>query len=424
MSNNIPYIFIVAPHFPPSSSPPAQRVRLLVKHCASLGFYPVVFTVDSKCREEIEDPWMCSLTGDQFQEIRVGCLDFRKTRKFGIGDLGLRMIPSLFSVLKKEAKKKKPVFILYPVPPWYILVIAPLIKGITAVKYGIDFIDPWVHQEPGKQKGFKHQLSQRIARTLEGWVTKNASVIFSVSEGINENLRSRHPKLIGKPMYAVPYGAEPGDFNEFREKNLIGPEKGHVLIRYIGAIWNDCHPVLDGLMQALASVSDDQAIKLEFYGTSYAGEGLAKKQLNNWISRHDMQGYTSEQCLRVTYKEAVQLTMESDILFLIGGMQPYYAASKLMGLIVSGKPFVAFVHKDSFPAIFLQKLEYQYLVTYSSETGDLPVDKTEELKHVFMKLIKHKDSFTALNTDHPLIQENTAAGMTKYFIEKISLALS
>jgi hypothetical protein len=415
-------LFIVAPHFPPSSAPPSQRVRLLVKHCSSFGFFPTVFTVAPKYREEIEDAWMCTLLGKDFEEIQVNCLDFRKTRKFGIGDLGLRMIPSLFFALKKEAKKKKPAFILYPVPPWYILVIAPIIKKITGVKYGIDFIDPWVHEEPGSLQGFKHRLAQRVARMLEGWVTQNADIIFSVSEGINDNLRKRHKKLSVKPMYAVPYGAEPGDFSELNN-TVSNNVSGKTVIRYIGAIWNDCYPVLDGLMPALAAVHNTLPVQLEFYGTSYGGEGHAKPQLQNWISRHDMQAYTSEQCLRVTYKEALQLTMTADMLFLVGGMQPYYAASKLMGMVVSGKPFIAFVHKDSFPAFFLKKLNYQYLVTYSGDGAELPVTKTEALKNMFVKLIQQKDSFTALDTNHPLIKENTAAGMTKFFIDKISSTL-
>lgn len=415
-------IFIVAPHFPPSAAPPSQRVRLLVKHCAAFGFYPTVFTVAPKYREEIEDEWMCRLLGSDFEEIQVGCFDQRKTRKFGIGDLGLRMLPFLFFALKKEAKKKKPAFILYPVPPWYIMILGPVIKKITGIKYGIDFIDPWVHEVPGNRKEFKHRLSQSIARRLEAWVTGNADIIFSVSEGINKNLRSRHPKLSGKPMYAVPYGAEPGDFETISNSIPVN-QNGKIGIRYIGAIWNDCYPVLDGLMPALAAVNEQAPVQLEFYGTSYAGEGLAENQLDSWISKHSMQGYTSEQCLRVTYKQAMELTMNADILFLIGGMQPYYAASKLMGLVVSGKPFVAFVHKDSFPAIFLKKLDYQYIVTYSSQESDLPVNKMEQLKNMFLNIIQNKDSFKPLDINNPLIKENTASGMAQYFMDKIASTL-
>ena len=415
-------LFIVAPHFPPSSAPPAQRVRLLVKHCNAYGFYPTVFTVAPKYREETTDEWMCELLGKDYEEIRVNCFDQKKTRKFGIGDLGLRMLPYLFFALKKYAKKKKAVFILYPVPPWYIMTIAPLIKKITGIKYGIDFIDPWVHETAKEHAGIKHRLSQAIARKLEGWAARHAAVIFSVSEGINENLKRRHPSLVAIPMYAVPYGAEPADFSGISKQNNTN-ENGQILVRYIGAVWNDCYPVLDGLMPALAAVNKEQPLKLEFYGTSYAGDGLAKNQLDNWINSNQMQAYSTETCLRVTYKQAVELTMQSDILFLMGGMQPYYAASKLMGLIVCGKPFVAFVHEDSFPAIFLKKLDYPYLVTYSADEANLPVKKTIVLTNMFLTLIKHKDSFKRLDIDHPLIKENTAAGMTSFFMDKISQTL-
>jgi hypothetical protein len=121
------------------------------------------------------------------------CLDQRKTRKFKIGDLGLRMLPFLITKLIKDCKKKKADFILYPVPPWYILIAAPIVKWFTKVPYGIDFIDPWVHEELAVNRSFKYKASQFIARTLEKWVCKNASIIFSVSEGINNNLKKRHP---------------------------------------------------------------------------------------------------------------------------------------------------------------------------------------------------------------------------------------
>lgn len=414
-------LFIVAPHFPPASSPPAQRVRLLVKHAAGFGFYPTIFTVASRYREELEDPWISELLGQDFEKIEVKCLDQNKTRKFGIGDLGLRMLPFLFFALKKEIRKKKPAFVLYPVPPWYILIVAPVIKMITCVPYGIDFIDPWVHEKIKDQAGIKHRLAQWVARSLEGWVTKHAAVIFSVSEGINNNLLQRHPSLAGKPMHAIPYGAESGDFETVPATG--GTTAGRAVVRYIGAIWDDCFPVLDGIMPALAQVHEYHPLKIEFYGTSYAAEGLASTKLDSWINQFEMQEYTSEQCLRVTYKQAVELTKTADLLFLIGGMQPYYAASKLMGLVVSGKPFVAFVHKDSFPAVFLKEIGYKYLVTYSREEDDMPVHQIEALKACFIHLLQNKDSFKPPDMNHPLIESNTAWGMTRKFMDAIASTL-
>jgi hypothetical protein len=334
-------IFIIAPYFPPSAMPPSQRVRLIVQHAASLGYFPTVFTVESKYREETEDPWMVDLVGDQFKLITVNCFDQNKTRKFKVGDLGLRVLPFLFFKLRKYAKKEKPDFILYPVPPWYTLMIAPLIKKITGIPYGIDFIDPWVHDLDKRESSVKKHISHWISRRMEKQVCKHASIIYAVSKGINDNLIKRYPFLKEKTFIAVPYGAEQNDFDVLR-KEMPEIKNNKIVIRYIGAIWLDCYAVLDGLMPALAAVGKLKQLQIEFYGTSYAGEKFSRPQLDKWVLENDMEKYVSENPIRVTYRRAVELTLQSDLLLLIGGMVPYYAASKLMGLLVSKKTFCCF----------------------------------------------------------------------------------
>ncbi|MEI2709139.1 MAG: hypothetical protein V9E96_09025 [Chitinophagaceae bacterium] len=159
-------LFIVAPHFPPSSLPPSQRVRLLVRNAKQFGFFPHAYTVNTNYRQETTDEWMNELLGDDYLVTEINCLDQRKTRKFGIGDLGLRMLPFLIFKLIKDAKKLKADFILYPVPPWYILIAAPIVKWFTKVPYGIDFIDPWVHEEIATNRNFKYNASQFIAKSF------------------------------------------------------------------------------------------------------------------------------------------------------------------------------------------------------------------------------------------------------------------
>ena len=167
--------------------PPSQRVRLIVQHAATLGYYPTVFTVAPKYREEMGDPWMVDLAGDKYNLVTVNCFDQNKTRKFKIGDLGLRILPFLFFTLRKHIKKEKPDFILYPVPPWYVLMIAPLLKNITGVPYGIDFIDPWVHDLDDRERSTKKRISHWISRRMEKNVCRHASIIYAVSKGINNN---------------------------------------------------------------------------------------------------------------------------------------------------------------------------------------------------------------------------------------------
>lgn len=416
---NLKRIFIVAPFFPPSPMPPSQRVRLIVKHAASLGYYPTVFTVDPKYREEKQDPWMLELVGNNFDLVTVNCIDQNKTRKVKIGDLGIRMLPSLFFKLKEFAKKQKPLFILYPVPPWYILTIAPLIKRLTNIPYGIDFIDPWVYDLEPSEKVFKKKLSQRIARRFEKWACKNATIIYSVSQGINDDLIKRYPAIKNKTFVAVPYGAEPNDFDLLKnEVRNTSDEK--ITVRYIGAVWLDSYPVLNALLPALAQTRKIYELQIEFLGTGYAPEPFAANQMNKWFTDLNMEAYAVEDPLRVSYKRAVELTLTSDILLLFGGMLPYYAASKLMGLLFSRKPFVAFVHKDSFPAQLLENLNYPYLVTYSQLDNDTPDKKIELLTTTIIRCIEERKNFKGVDLSHPLIQQHTAYGMTKNFLEPIN----
>jgi len=389
----------------------------MVKHLKSLGWYPHIFTTFPKYREEKEDTWMTKLVGNDFDLTAVRALNQKKTRKFGIGDLGLRMIPYLLPAIKKAAIKEKPDFILYPVPPWYILLIAPLIKRKTSIPYGIDFIDPWFVGEIPINAGFKKRISQKIARKFEKKAVLKADVIYSVSEGINNNLIERYNLPENKVLLAVPYGVEPSDFN----LDTVQQASEKVIFRYIGAVWNNSYPVLEPLLKSLSDIEKETPIKIEFYGTSYAGEKFAKPQTNYWVDKFNMQNFMVEKPLRVSYKKAVKLTMSANIILLFGGMQPYYAASKLMGLIASGKPFIAFLHEDSFPAKFLIQLNYKYIITYSQK--ELPEKKIRELTSKIKLLISEKDKFVKFDLSNPLIQQHTALGMTKEFIKPIEKLL-
>lgn len=421
-------LFIISPHFPPSALPPSQRIRLMVKHTKNMGFETTVFTTFPKYREEKNDDWLIQLAGKDFNLITLKSLSQHITRKFKIGDLGLRFIPFLFFRLLKECRNQKPDFIIYPVPPWYLLIIAPIVKKITGVKYAIDFIDPWVSPETIKDKGIKKRMSQFIANTLEGWVTKHASYIYAVSEQINLDLINRHPRLKNSVIFkAIPYGVEVSDFSAQNNKvdsssNRLRGEPTMTMpinFNYIGAVWNNANTVVKELLNAFKEIEKTYPIQVNFIGTSYAGEGLAKKSLTSIINELNITDFISEEADRVTYQEAVRLTKSADVLFLFGDMTKQYAASKLMGLIASQQPFFAFLHKESFPYQFLKSFDYPYLVGYSTETDDLPKYKTQELTSTISELIRNLNTFKPIPLDDEKFLKHTAFGMTKTILEPI-----
>lgn len=397
-------IFIVSPHFPPSSLPPSQRTRLIVKHLDTFNWHPFIFTVSQEKREELSDEWMVTLLGENFTSIEVGCFNPKITRKFGIGDLGLRMILFLIFPLIRNIKKQKPNLIYYPVPPWYILLIAPLVRIITGVKYVIDFIDPWVHK--GTPKGLKARFSMAIARFFEGYVTKNSSGIVAVSQGIIDDLYKRHPSLDSIPSLALPYGVEVSDFSNVK----LHDDSRHKIMtgRYIGSISEPMKPIASAFIQALKDSSLE--IQVEFIGTSYASDQLATPTLNEYITK-DISNQIREYPNRKTYKEALELTMVSDFLLLLGDTTKYYAASKLMGLIASKKPFLAIVHEESFPGVFLQENQHPYLVTYTDEINFVVLE--QKISDALNNLLASYKKYSPLNTMSSEFQKFSAQGMTE-----------
>jgi hypothetical protein len=370
-----------------------------------------VFTVDPKYREEKPDPWMTEIAGDQFDKMVVSAWDQKKTRKFGIGDLGIRMFFGLLRTMRQQARKEKPDLILYPVPPWYIMVMAPFFKRITKVPYAIDFIDPWIYKI--QNRGLKARMSQWIARRLEGPVLKQSSAIFAVSEGILDDLRSRYTWIISKPMVAVPYGVEFSDFQKIHTNKEINSQ---VVIRYIGAVSENMKPVINLFMKALKRVNEIVPLKTIFTGTTYAGTGLVKPMLSELIEENAVSDFVMEHPARVGYKEALELGKSSDLQLLIGDTTPYYAASKMMGMVASGKPFFAFVHAGSFPASFLNELHFDDKVLFTPAELSSSA-KEEELCKGLLNAIQNRAFFKPVNIDNPVLSQYTAKAMTKTFTE-------
>jgi hypothetical protein len=404
-------VFIPSPFFPPSAMPPSQRIRLLVRHLHEFGWKPVIFTVDHHYREETADPWMIEITGNAFEKIEVGAWDQRKTRRFGLGDLGIRMFFGLYRSMLRQAKKEKPDLILYPVPPWYIMVMAPFIRKMTGIPYAIDYIDPWIYNT--SQKNFKSVVSQWIARLLEGPVVKGSSAIFAVSQGILEDLKKRYPSLSSLPMIAVPYGVEVSDYDAIRVQKKEDPE---IIIRYTGAVSEKMLVVVDSLLKAFKIVNRSLPVRVIFTGTSYAGIGLTKPVLAELISKNDVADFVKENPARVGYGEALEINKLADMQLLVGDTTPYYAASKMMGLVASGKPFFAWVHADSFPAKFLEELQYPHRLFFQTE--ELGSEKKiNHLAEALLYSLHNRDRFIPIPTEDPVFIKYTAKAMTKTFVD-------
>jgi hypothetical protein len=291
------------------------------------------------------------------------------------------------------------------------MLMAPFLKRITRIPYAIDYIDPWVYQI--KNNNLKARLSQWIARNLEGFALKHTSAIFAVSEGILNDLKNRFPSLQSKPLVAVPYGVESSDFCSIKiDKHPID----QIILRYTGAVSVNMLPVLDTFFKAIKKITAQFPLQVIFTGTSYAGTGMEKPVISDLIQANGLSGVIIENAARVGYRKALELSMSADMQLLIGDTTPYYAASKLMGLVASGRPFFAFVNINSFPAQFLEEINFSDRVSFL--TNELNTgEKIDELAAALLRAIQNKDHFTAVEKENAVFLQYTAKAMTKMFTD-------
>ena len=104
-----------------------------------------------------------------------------------IGDIGLRAFFQLRHRALDLVRDEKIDFVLIPIPSFYTSLIGPYLFRKTGVIFGIDYIDPWVHNFPGSNKMFS-----RIK--VWPWEQKRcpgSAVVFFVPAGGSQKLYTR-----------------------------------------------------------------------------------------------------------------------------------------------------------------------------------------------------------------------------------------
>ena len=175
-------ILIITPHYPPSNLAAVHRSRLFAQHLPSLGWDPIILTVDERDYEESLDWNLHDLLpkNQRIEKVRA----FPVTNPRLIGDIGLRAFFQLRKRALELVKSEHIDFLYIPIPSFYVALIGPYLHRKTGVKYGIDYIDPWVHRFPGSDKLLsRHWFSMHLAKFLEPKAVKNASLITGVAEG-------------------------------------------------------------------------------------------------------------------------------------------------------------------------------------------------------------------------------------------------
>ena len=368
-------LLIIYPHWPPSNLAGVHRARLISNFLPEFGWQPVVLTVNPDCYEETADPELCRTVADH---VEVHFVDaFPAPRRLRIvGDIGVRAFYQLWRGALRLLRSAEFDFIWIPIPSFYVAVLGRLLHLRTGVPYGIDYIDPWVRPlHPSQRLISRAGLSLLAARILEPIAVRRASLISGVARPYYKPVIDRNFPDGGVVDVAMPYGFDPRDHEIEPEDQSLpwDPQQIRAWV-YAGAVLPKSRLFFESLFQSIEFLRNAALwppdVKLLFFGTGYYfGPGISE------IARqHGIDDIVVEQRERAGFLQIQHYLRSADRVLVIGSSEPHYTASKTFQCILSGKPILAMLHKDSTACQFLMASKAAtFTVSYD------PADSSQKL---------------------------------------------
>jgi hypothetical protein len=374
---------MVSPHFPPDTSAGTHRVRLLAPHLAAYGWEPTVVTVEPSGYEGRLDPELAALVPDSLRVVRAPALDVERTRRLGLGDLGLRSLIGLGHACRTLLRAEKFDALFITIYPTYPALLGPLLKRRHRVPFLLDYQDPWVGAwgrdvggGPGGTPDLKSRLTRACAQRMEPMVVRAADAITAVSARTYEDVLRRVPGARPKACAAIPIGFDPGDLTRLRatprENRWFAADDGFVHVCYVGTLLPTGIEVLRATLAGLALLRDRNPaaysrLRLHFLGTSNQRDTAAPARVRSIAAEMGVASAVGEEPARLDYLDALNVQVQADALLLIGSMEPHYTASKVFPALLSGRPVLAVYHAASSVVQILANRRATDVLTFDRE---------------------------------------------------------
>jgi hypothetical protein len=372
-------VALVAAHFTPSNLAAVHRARLWAQHLPEFGWEPTVVTAHHRHYEEALDWELDALVPASLRVIRTAAIPTKPLRL--IGDIGVRALPFHFSALARMCARREVDFVHVTIPSNFSAVLGRMLHARYGVPYGIDYIDPWVHEWPGSERRFsKAWTSARMAEVLEPWAVRDASLITGVAPGYYEGMLERNPAVAERAVTAaMPYGGSERDFaavrGDPRAPSLFDPHDGFFHVVYAGALLPRAMVVLERLLAGIALLRERQPqlaarLRLHFIGTGKSPNDTHGYNVLPLVERFALGEIVSEHPARMPYTEVLRHLIAASAILILGSTEAHYTPSKAFQAVMARRPVLALLHRASTAAEFLQRANAARVVTLDEH--DLP----------------------------------------------------
>lgn len=419
-------ILIISPHFPPSNLAAVHRSRLFAQHLPSFGWEPIILMVHEKYYEEKLDHHLEKLLLPNLRIEKVNAFHVTKPRL--IGDIGLRAFFQLYRKAKQLITIESIDFLYIPIPSFYCALLGRLLNGSTNIKYGIDYIDPWVHHFPGSDKQFsRHWFSTKIASFLEPIAVKNASLITGVAEGYYQGVLERNPHLAKQAILgAMPYGGEEKDHMAIASANatpyLFDKNPAKIQLVYAGAMLPKAYVVLEKIFEAIQNNPQGfKQVEFHFIGTGKLPNDSQSYNIKPIAEKYGLwQTIAFEYAQRIPYLDVLIHLNNATGIFILGSTEAHYTPSKTYQGVLSGKPILAVLHQQSTAVKVLQQSGAGMVLTFDGE--DNLVNLKNTFNSHFKSYISFIKTFQPVNVNCRLFEMYSAKNITKCLVNLLHQA--
>lgn len=384
-------ILIIYPHWPPSNLVGVHRVRLIANHLSGYGWQPHVLTVHPDCYEEKPDQDMLKLVSKSVKVYHVKAFGISRPRI--IGDIGLRA----FFQLKKGAlnllREKNFDFIWISIPSFYTALLGRSLYRKTKTPYGIDYQDPWI-RDISNRNNLRARLSLFLAKVLEPYAVKKASLITGVSEAYYKPVIARNFAKKSVPHAAMPLGFDHAD-HTIAVKNINYPWDDYpncIPYIYAGAFLPKSGLFTDLLFKAIAELKKEgrwnEKMKLFFIGTG----NYFHKSIKDYAEENLVNEQVVEIRERFPFLHILNFLSAAQGVLLIGSTEKHYTASKTYQSLLSGRPVFSILHAESTAVdVFKECKADTYLVQYQKDISK--TDLFANIKATFSDFIESKKKY-------------------------------
>lgn len=379
-----------------------------------------MLTVDERFYEEKLDSKLEKLLPINLRIEKVNAYNLSKSRI--VGDIGLRAFFQLYKRARQLIQSEKIDFLFIPIPSFYIALLGRWLHHSTNIRYGIDYIDPWVHSFPGSEKFLsRHWFSTKLAKLLEPIAVKKASLITGVAEGYYKGVIERNPGLLKHCVFgAMPYGGEAQDHEKIKELNiapyLFPATSAKIRLVYAGAMLPKAYKPLELIFQAIKnnpSVFND--VEFHFIGTGKTPDDTKGFNIKPLAEKYGL-WHTNvyEYPRRIPYLDVLAHLHAASGVFILGSTEPHYTPSKVYQGVLSQKPVLAVLHTQSTAVNILRTSGAGIVLDFDGENDVKKIER--DFINLFSCYTSFTKSFTPASVDLNVFQENSAEQVTKKLV--------